>query len=454
MQRSCYLIIFLFLFIIGSTKSSEPADSSFKIQKPKKCKTGWKPDGFPVLGYNTDIGFQYGAGADLFYYGDSCYSYPKYLQSFYLEASFTTKGGAIFQFFYDSDKLLKGLRTTADISYLTEKALDFYGFNGYKAVYHHSWEDDKDTSDYRTRMFYRHERKLFKAYFAVQGKLFVSNLRWLAGFSFLNVTVDSVNVSNLNKGQKESTQLPQVPGLYNQYVEWGILSPQERNGGMNNFIKLGIIYDRRDQEANPMKGLWSEVTFILAPKFLGDGKFGFIKMAAIHRQYFTLVRHKLSFAYRLAFQGTIAGKVPFYLQPIMINSWEKTTTIDGLGGSRNIRGILRNRVVGDGVAYANAELRWKCYYFTLFKQPCFLVVNAYSDAGMVVQNIPVDRSGIPSGIDQSAYFSCSSEYPHVTLGAGLRAVYNENFVVSADFGIPIDKRDGPYGIYIGSGFLF
>jgi outer membrane protein assembly factor BamA len=223
---------------------------------------------------------------------------------------------------------------------------------------------------------------------------------------------------------------------------------------MNNFIKLGLIYDTRDNEANPMHGIWSEITLMIAPEFIGDGKYSFIKAAVIHRQYFTIVKNTLSFAYRLAYQGTIAGKVPFYVQPIMLNSWEKTTTIDGLGGTRNLRGILRNRVVGDGIVYANAEFRWKIINFFLFKQHFYLGANVFSDAGMVVQDIPVDRSGIPEGIDQSAYFSSCHEYPHVTVGGGLKLVYNQNFVISADAGFATDKRDGSYGIYLTFGYIF
>ncbi|MCK7536959.1 MAG: hypothetical protein MZV63_41360 [Marinilabiliales bacterium] len=48
--------------------------------------------------------------------------------------------------FYDSKHLIKNIRTTADVTYLTEQALDFYGFNGYKSVYTHAWEDDQDTA--------------------------------------------------------------------------------------------------------------------------------------------------------------------------------------------------------------------------------------------------------------------------------------------------------------------
>ena len=445
--------ILIFLLSCDAIMASTPGDTINNTQKPKQFKKGWKPFPFPVLGYNTDIGFQYGLALDLPYYGDGSI-FPKYFHSFYLEASFTTKGGNIFQFFYDSEKLIRNLRVTADVSYLTEKALDFYGFNGYQAVYNHSWENDNDMDDYRTRVFYRHERKLFKFALALQGKFFGEHLRWLAGATVMNVVVGSVDIGKLNKGQKEEKKLPDTSGLYDDYVSWGVLSSKERSGGMNNFIKLGLIYDTRDNEANPMHGLWSEINVLIAPKFIGDGNYGFIKLAVIQRQYFTLVKNRLSFGYRLAYQGTIAGTVPFYMQPIMINSWEKTTTIDGLGGSRNIRGILRNRVVGDGVVYANAEFRWKIVYFNLFRQPCYLAANAFSDAGMVVQDIPINKSGIPDSVNQSTYFSSSSEYPHFTVGAGLKIAYNENTILSADVGFTPDKRDGGLGIYIGFGFLF
>jgi outer membrane protein assembly factor BamA len=203
-----------------------------------------------------------------------------------------------------------------------------------------------------------------------------------------------------------------------------------------------------------MRGIWSEINFNMAPSFLGDGNYDFIKIALIHRQYITLIKRKLSFAYRLAYQGTIAGTVPFYIQPIMINSWAKTTTIDGLGGSQNIRGILRNRVVGDGIVYGTAEFRYKVFPFTLFHQDLAFGLNAFADAGMVVQEINIDKSGIPAEINQNDFFSKATEYPHLAVGGGLKLSYNENFVLSADVGFATDKRDGNMGVYIGFGFIF
>jgi hypothetical protein len=453
-KRKINVCLAFFLFLPVFALSQNDADTTDTNARSEKIKKGWNIGFLPILGYTTDIGLQYGALANLYYYGDGSW-YPKYFHSFYFEVSRTSKGGGINQFFYDSEKLIPKMRVTADITYLTEKALDFYGFNGYDATYHPEWEDDEqDTSVYKTRMFYRHERKLLRIGLDLQGKIFFRDMKWLAGFTFLQSKPGSVDIDRLNKGLKESEKLPEVPGLYDEYVSWGIIGPEEKDGGINNLVKLGVIYDTRDNEPNPMKGIWSEVIFAVAPAFLSDGSYRFVKIAVTHRQYFTLIKDDLSFAYRLAYQGTISGKVPFYLQPYMINSFAQTTTIDGLGGSRNLRGILRNRVVGDGMVYGNTEFRWKFWYFRMIKQNFYLALNAFADAGMVVQKIQIDKNSLATGVDPSEYFSDNAETLHVSLGGGLRIAMNQNFIISADFGSAIDNRDGNYGIYIGFGYLF
>ncbi len=441
---------FIFPFLAYTVN---PEDSIKSDTKKDKVKTGWNFGGLPLVSYDSDMGLQYGVLGNIYYYGDGS-TYPQYFHSFYFEVSRYTKGTGINQVFFDSKKLIPKVRVTADVTYLTEKALNFYGFNGYESVYHHPWENNKeDSSVYRSRVFYRYQRDLLRIGADFQGKFFHKNLLWLAGFTFLNIHTRSVNVDNLNKGVKESRKLPHVPGLFDEYKKWGILS-KDSAGGMNNFIKLGLVYDSRDNEPNPMHGIWTEAIIAVAPGFIGDGHYSFIKLSVIHRQYFTLAKEILSFAYRLGYQGTIAGKAPFYIQSYMLNSFSQTTTIDGLGGSRTLRGILRNRVVGDGVVYGTAEFRWKFLRFRWIRQNFYLALNAFADAGMVVQPIAINKSGIPAGVDQSLYFSSDEESPHLALGGGFRIVMNQNFIICADYGQAIDKRDGSHGIYVGLGYLF
>ena len=43
---------------------------------------------------------------------------------------------------------------------------------------------------------------------------------------------------------------------------------------------------------------------------------------------------------------------------------------------------------------------------------------------------------------------------HISTGAGLRVVMNENFIVSADLGKALDPQDGNFEFYIGLNYLF
>ena len=442
------ILTVLLLLAFGVMLHAQNTDSTEK----KRVKTGWNFGALPAVSFNTDLGFQYGALVNFFYYGNGS-TYPKYLHSLYGEVSRYTKGSGINRFFYDSEHLIPGIRVTSDISFLTEKALDFYGFNGYESVFNEAWSDDQ-SPDYVSRMFYRHERKMFRLMTDFQGKLNLTNLRWVAGFGILHNEIASVDIEALNKGKDEADKLPDVPGLYDKYVEWGIIDQDEKNGGWSNYLKLGLVYDSRDFEPNPMKGIWSEVVVFAAPGFLGNGDYGFSKISATHRQYFTLVKDVLSFVYRLNYQGTLGGNVPFYMQPYMINSFSNSSNTDGLGGSKTLRGVMRNRVVGDGFAFGNAEFRWKFLKGEVWKQNVYLGLNAFVDAGQVLQKVELNKANIPLSVLQSNYFLDGEEGLHTTFGMGLRVVLNENFIVAFDYGRPFDKRDGGGGIYIGLNYLF
>jgi hypothetical protein len=134
-------------------------------------------------------------------------------------------------------------------------------------------------------------------------------------------------------------------------------------------------------------------------------------MVFIHRQYFTLVKKKLGLTYRLGYQGTIAGHTPFYFQPYMLSSFSYVTKTDGLGGAKNLRGVLRNRVVGDGVVWGNAEIRWRIVDFIVAKQNFYLGMNAFYDVGMVVQKYDLGEFNPAS---QPDYFDPDYDYDEPT----------------------------------------
>lgn len=440
-----YIRIFFLLLLISVKSYAESEVFLDTITDNTKTKKGFSFGAVPALGYNSDIGFQYGLVTNLYHYGDGK-QYPKYLHSLFLEWSRTTKGSGINRIKYDSEYLIPGMRLTCDLNYLTEKALDFYGFNGYEAAYNPDLEND-NSAGYISRMYYRHERKMLRFIADLQGRCMSSNLRWIGGIGIFSVKINSVDIDMLNKGQKPENELPDTASLYDKYVEWGIIEEEEKNGGNTNTVKLGLVYDTRDNEPNPMQGIWTEAFFVAAPSFLGNHNYSYTKFVLTHRQYFTFVPEKLSFAYRISYNGTIQGRAPFYMQPWILSSFD---TRDGLGGDRTLRGIMRNRVVGDGFLLGNVELRWKFVKTVLLNQNIYLAASPFADFGLIVQRHEFDQTNVPA----SDRIALQNDRLHTTVGIGIRMALNENFIVGIDYGKALDRQDGNKGLYIGIGFLY
>lgn len=445
--------IFVFLNAIFIANSSFAQENKEKTDAPK-IKTGWNFGAIPALTFDTDQGFQYGAAVNFYNFGDGS-AFPKYKHSLYFEISHFTKGSGIYRFYYDSESLIPGIQVTTDLSYLPDQAYDFYGFNGYESVLNKNWED-QNSPDYKTRMFYKYQQKLFRFKTDLQGKFTDSKFGWIAGFNLLNYSAASVDVDKLNKGKSEGDKLPPVsqqPGLYEKYIQWGLINKQEANGGFIPELKTGIVYDTRDNKPNPMKGMWTEAVIAVVPKFLG-AESGFSKFSFTHRQYFTLIKEDLSFAYRVNWQQTIGGHIPFYYEPQIISSVLTGSSSTGLGGAKNLRGIRRNRVVGDGYILGNLELRWKFYRLKFINQNFYMGLNTFFDCGQVTKKIEPASANIPATEVISDYFNKGAEKLHTSYGAGLRLVMNYNFVMAIDYGIASKSQDGDTGIYIGLNYLF
>lgn len=463
MKKFTLLLVTLFVSVILSAQT----DSDTTTKKPE-IKKGWNFGVLPTITYNSDLGFQYGALVDLYNYGDGKI-YPKYYERIYVEWSRFTKGSGINNLSFESNRLLKGRTIFFDVMYNPDDQYDFLGMNGYESKYNLDWIDPA-LQEYRTRMFYKNQTKLFRIKLDVLNPI-NKKLSWTAGVIFYNIGVDTVDIAKFNKGKNEADKLPgniSQPGLYQRYVDWGLISEDQKNGGSLMGFKAGLVYDTRDNWTSANKGIWTEFVLMYVPPFIGSANANYMKFSLIHRQYFTIVKHKLTFAYRVGYQGILFGEEPFYAQPYMINVTIKNSMSTGLGGKKTIRGIKRNRVVGNGKAWLNAEFRWRFVNFDFIKQHFYLATNLFMDAGMIVQKTKIEKKYDEivaqhpltdtdfwgANYQQSDYFDFGGEKPHVSYGLGLRIGMNENFVVSIDYGRTLNKQDGVSGFYIGLGYLF
>lgn len=426
-----------------------------------KTKAGWKFGGaLPAISYDSNLGFQYGALFEFFNYGNPS-KYPQYIDHTYTEVSRFTKGSGVYRLMYESNHLIPGVEMITDLSYLPDLANQFYGFNGYESVFNKDWMD-KETDSYKSEMFYRHQRDQFRFKNDFVGRLSGEHLKWSAGFAFQNFRVKSVNIDKLNKGKKKD-QLPplnEMPGLFELYRDsLGLVTQNEADGGWVNTIKAGMVWDSRDNRPNPMKGLWTEMGIEIAPKFLGND-WGFTKFYITHRQYFTLVPENLSFVYRVGFQTTLSGKAPFFYQSQVLTYRLTGYSNEGLGGVSTLRGVLKNRVVGDGFFLGNAELRWKPFHFKLFNRDSYLGLNLFYDLGMVTKSIPLPSNlhstfnNNMSGYNFNDFFNPGGEKLHHCAGISIMPVWGQNFVVAIDIGKVFNAQDGNIGFSFGLNYLF
>lgn len=417
----CTLLVAL---TVASTAFSQTEDdikaaNEAAIAQNDIVKKGISFGPFPIVGFDQNKGFQFGALCNIYNFGDGSW-YPTPKSQWYLEASFFTQGSMLFIINYDNKTLIPGVRMCIGATFNDNKALDFFGFNGYAQHI----ETDLPSSYYKMSRLV----PCFKADFT--GKIY-KHLYWKAGYQF----------KYFKTGSHEPKDGP-VPTLFDEYVNMGYIDPDEVDGGFTSSVRAGIMYDSRDFEAEPTRGIWAEADIEGAPKWLGTSV-PYAKYVLIFRNYLPIVKKKLVFAYRLSLQGFFNDPA-YYVLPFESQlgyGYDR----DGFGGYRNVRGLVGNRLQGRSVFYFNTELRYHFVDFHLWKQNIGLALNAFCDGGSAI---------VPFGNRPSD----DRETIHPAVGGGFRIIVNRNFVIAADYGVPLNRQDCPIGkggsFYINTGFLF
>ena len=485
--RNIIIAAILAIMPFGVFAATElPTSDAEKSEKKKKevkynengeiIKTGYNYGPLPAVAFDADKGFQLGALLNIFDFGDGS-TYPNPRQKWYFEASFFTKGSQLFVVSYDNKFSIPGVRFSSTITLTNDKAMDFYGFNGYMSYFDAErvalGKDKANTDNFIYTPKYRVNRLalLFKTDFT--GNIWDNKFFWEAGYhlSYIKQGYDNKQALNLDKINKNKEDYKVFPAeekpIFDMYRDWGIISEEEAWGGVSSTLRLGLLFDTRDKEAAPSCGIWAEAHAMLAPKWLGTTN-PYYRYSVTFRHYVPIVKNDiLTFAYRLNYEGTFGNDAPYYVLPfitVMGSNYDR----DGMGGYRTIRGLMRNRVQGLDVASYNAELRWRFVSFQLWKQNISFGLSLFSDGTMVTKNYDMSFKG------EEKYRAEYDEYmaqtgnrtadrPHITVGGGLRFIMNQNFIVAFEYGLPLSKfssdpliknQDGKGAFYINTGYLF
>ncbi|MDB5257442.1 MAG: peptide-binding protein [Chitinophagaceae bacterium] len=203
--------------------------------------------------------------------------------------------------------------------------------------------------------------------------------------------------------------------------------------GLISMVQAGVVYDTRDLETDPGKGIFAEITDEFSTTALGSS-YNFNKTFFQIKAYQRLlpsVFKKMILTGRFG-SGYTAWDAPFFEYQ---DEWSSEGSIEGLGGAHTIRGYKQARFMARGMTFGNIELRTRFAQTTLFKQ--HLAFSA----------VPfVDFGGVWDTFDHATNIN---NYRYAE-GLGLRIAWNVNTILRFDYAV--SKEDAQFFFNFGHTF--
>ena len=131
-----HIVTVLVALFVVTNLCAQNKESNTTSSKLEIIKTGYNFGPLPAVAFDADKGFQAGALLNIYDFGDGS-TYPNTRQQWYFEASFFTKGSQLFVVSYDNKFWIPNTRFSTTLTVTNDKAMDFYGFNGYMSYYDH-----------------------------------------------------------------------------------------------------------------------------------------------------------------------------------------------------------------------------------------------------------------------------------------------------------------------------
>ncbi|MFN3918615.1 MAG: Omp85 family outer membrane protein [Flavobacteriales bacterium] len=221
-------------------------------------------------------------------------------------------------------------------------------------------------------------------------------LRLMFGYEALFTSFSSYNgqvaeeAYNLNGDEVEAINNPTLLDIQKADGTWDKFNLGGFTNGNNymftSMLAGALIYDTRDFEPDPSKGIFLQYSHEYSAPWLGS-QFNFHKFMVQGQFIHTLKRWnnnkgRLTFA-GLAAMGHIFGPNINFIEMWDLSSQAEAGGILVLGGGRSVRGYREARFLAPTVALVNLEMRARLYDFKLLKQHFALGVTPFYDFGSV-----------------------------------------------------------------------
>lgn len=366
--------------------------------RPLDERQGIDAIGVPLVSYNSDLGWGFGAVGGGYYYSPG---YTPYRHAVAAQAFITTEGVQNHWLRYDGPSLIGDARLEIRAEYRRELFAPFYGVGNLSAP--DFVPGISDEQPYSFDYFFP------GGWARLRGKPFGARhpLEIFGGYGYHWIRVKTYEDS--------VTEALQPVGV---------------TGGSHGQVSFGALWDTRDNETDPQWGNISEISLrASAAPTVSSYNYGGVTFAT--RQYFTLGSPRLIFAQRLMIDA-LFGDAPFFEW----SAFGGTQGGEGVGGMSTVRGVPRNRYQGKVKAVSNSELRFYPVDFGLFGEQTKLGGVLYLDMGRVWHE----------NIDDGPWHAV-----HPGVGTGLRLV-RRAAVVRFDFAYATETWRP--GIYVTFGHMF
>jgi hypothetical protein len=417
-----------------TTAPVRPPQGPLHRSKPPRSKTAdgdywtqrFEPAGFPLIGGDSDIGFEFGAVGTLSYFSGGVKPY-RWNMDLLLSVSLKEgpDGAEIAQQNYlwqiDMPGLLNGtMRLNPEVSYNHTVNYGYFGLGN---------ASGGDTPASSTNPGRYHEwiesiaQVRSSARLRIQGPLYAE----LAA-QYLFVGPQSYAGSQL----AVDASTPTASGAPTIYGTTSLSLPS---------LAAGFSYDSRDDEIFPHSGMLHEVGVRFEQGFPLDANVRYVEAGAILRGFVPLGdRVVLAGRFIANFQ---AGNVPFYdlFQAGPFDMKEMP------GGSAGVRGVPVGRYLGPIKLVGNIELREMLLKFSVLGQKFTLGNDVFFDTGRVWSDYsfrsPLDGTGV--GLKYG-------------VGAGLYVLWGQAAMLRIEAAYSPDAVSEnpslPLGIYVEDGTMF
>ncbi|MDZ4840138.1 MAG: DUF5982 domain-containing protein [Bacteroidota bacterium] len=436
------LILFLiipFCTAIGQTKDSIAKQNDttkklpFAIAKEKRMTDediANKPEGTYVTGV-PDIssdpvnGFGYGVGGYLYFNGkktDPFFNYTPYRAKIDIALFNTTKSQREIIAKLDVPYILNskwrlrvegGYESNPNLLYFgktesTLNKLSYYDNIGAipqlkSGVSYSEYSDNFLVGD--NKLYHNYNKEEFILNISGERSLYEGKMRLLLGYELASVKIRTFQGNSLLQLDANAGQ---ILGLGSSLIGLG---------------QVGIIYDTRDLESDPSKGIFAELTNELSLKALGSS-FNFNKTyghISVYKNLIAKYPKRLVLAGRAGL-GYTAWDAPFFEYQ---DQWSSEGSVEGLGGSKTLRGYKQSRFLGRVMSINNLELRYRFAQLNFLKQHFAFSTLPFIDAGAVWDDFNTIKS---------------FKNFRVSEGLGLRIAWNVNTILRFDYAVSQEDR--------------